>query len=208
MAKGKAIDFKSPEEDGLEFSLICKAGTLDCSASLRIGAPLLFGRLWEQSGCRQVIEQLARRRGFGFSLERAVFVGVLHRLMVSGSDRACEKWLDVEKGRLELQQQRLDDGDVRDLRHEHREEKDMGDVELPSSPQHPGDRAQLPLRSTTGSRRRRRGGAGLSAASKTRQPSPRNTSAAKLRTSGSLSTSTVPATASGMSPTSIADLVG
>jgi Transposase DDE domain len=72
-----------------------KAGTLDCSASLRIGAPLLFARLWEQSGCGQVIEHLARRRGFGFSLERAVFASVLHRLMVSGSDRACEKWLEA-----------------------------------------------------------------------------------------------------------------
>jgi hypothetical protein len=71
------------------------AGTLDDSACRRIGAPLLFGRLWEQSGCRRVIEQLAQRRGFGFSLERAVFVSVLHRLMMSGSDRACEKWLDA-----------------------------------------------------------------------------------------------------------------
>ncbi len=72
-----------------------EAGTLESSASMRIGAALLFGRLWEQSGCRRVIEQLAQRRGFGFSLERAVFVSVLHRLMVSGSDRACEKWLDA-----------------------------------------------------------------------------------------------------------------
>ena len=28
-------------------------------------------------------------RGFGFDVERAVFVAVLHRLMVSGSDRSC-----------------------------------------------------------------------------------------------------------------------
>ena len=71
------------------------AGAVDSCISLRIGAPILFGRLWEQSGCRRVIEQLAQNRGFGFSLERAVFVSVLHRLMVSGSDRACEKWLDA-----------------------------------------------------------------------------------------------------------------
>jgi len=71
------------------------AGALDSSTSLRIGAPMLFGRLWEQSGCRRAIEQLAQKRGFGFSLERAVFVSVLHRLMISGSDRACEKWQDA-----------------------------------------------------------------------------------------------------------------
>ena len=55
----------------------------------------MFGRLWEETGCRALIEDLARRRGFGFSLERAVFATVLHRLMVSGSDRACERWLEA-----------------------------------------------------------------------------------------------------------------
>jgi hypothetical protein len=70
-------------------------GTLDGVATRRIGAPLVFGRLWEETGCRKLIEDLARRRGFGFSIERAVFATVLHRLMVSGSDRACERWLEA-----------------------------------------------------------------------------------------------------------------
>ena len=72
-----------------------ESGTLDACVSLRIGAPLLLGRLWEQAGCRKVLEELAGRRNFGFALERAVFVTVLHRLMMAGSDRACEKWLDA-----------------------------------------------------------------------------------------------------------------
>src|SRR5579859_568850 len=72
-----------------------QAGTLETSAAVRIGAPMIFGRLWEQTGCRKVVEQLAKGRGFGFSLERAVFASVVHRLVVSGSDRACEKWLDA-----------------------------------------------------------------------------------------------------------------
>ena len=72
-----------------------QAGALETSAAVRIGAPMIFGRLWEQTGCRTVIEQLAKGRGYGFSVERAVFASVLHRLMVSGSDRACEKWLDA-----------------------------------------------------------------------------------------------------------------
>jgi len=71
-----------------------QAGTLETSAAVRIGAPMIFGRLWEQTGCHKVIEQLGKGRSFGFSLERAVFASVLHRLVVSGSDRACEKWLD------------------------------------------------------------------------------------------------------------------
>jgi hypothetical protein len=70
-----------------------EAGNPDQLACKRIGAPLLFGRLWEQSGCRAVTEALLAGRGFEFAVERAVFATVLHRIMVSGSDRACEKWL-------------------------------------------------------------------------------------------------------------------
>src|SRR5262249_16875773 len=58
----------------------------------RIGAPLLFERLWQESGCRAVVEDLLAGRRFEFAIERAVFLTVLHRLMVSGSDRACEHW--------------------------------------------------------------------------------------------------------------------
>src|ERR687885_490587 len=70
-----------------------EAGNPDGLACTRIGAPLLFGRLWERTGCRAVIEDLLGGRGFGFAVERAVFATVLHRIMASGSDRACEKWL-------------------------------------------------------------------------------------------------------------------
>src|SRR4051794_26622791 len=69
------------------------AGNPDGLACKRIGAPLLFGRLWEQTGCKAVIEALLTERLFEFPVERAVFTTVLHRLMVSGSDRACEKWM-------------------------------------------------------------------------------------------------------------------
>lgn len=70
-----------------------EAGNPDGLACKRIGAPLLFGRLWKETGCRAVIEELLAARGFEFPVERAVFASVLHRIMVSGSDRACEKWI-------------------------------------------------------------------------------------------------------------------
>jgi len=63
-------------------------------AAHRIGAPLLFGRLWEETGCRAVLEELLDRRQFAFLVERVIFTAVLHRIMVSGSDRACESWLE------------------------------------------------------------------------------------------------------------------
>jgi len=69
------------------------ASELKALGCRRIGAPLLFGRLWQEVGCGAVIEKLLADRAFEFSAERAIFTTVLHRLMVSGSDRACEKWL-------------------------------------------------------------------------------------------------------------------
>src|SRR5260370_4608916 len=59
-------------------------------ASRRIGPALLFERLWEETGCRKVIEELAGARKHGIALERAIFLTVLHRLFVSASDRAAD----------------------------------------------------------------------------------------------------------------------
>jgi hypothetical protein len=59
----------------------------------RIGGPLLFGRLWERLGVDAVLTEVLNGRGFGFDVERAVFVATLHRLFVSGSDRACTDWM-------------------------------------------------------------------------------------------------------------------
>ncbi len=64
-------------------------GDLESTPSRRLGSVLVFERLWEQSGCREVVERLVDGRKFGFSMERAVFFTVLHRLLTSGSDRAA-----------------------------------------------------------------------------------------------------------------------
>ncbi len=70
------------------------AGNPDGLSCKRIGAPLLFGRLWQKIGIAAVLEELLTGRQFEFPVERAVFATVLHRIMVSGSDRACDKWLE------------------------------------------------------------------------------------------------------------------
>jgi hypothetical protein len=62
------------------------------AAVRRIGPALVFERLWAETGCRAVIEDLAAERGFGFALERALFLTVLHRLMGGGSDLAADRW--------------------------------------------------------------------------------------------------------------------
>jgi len=58
----------------------------------RIGPALIFERLWRELGVGDVIRELSAERKFGFDLERAIFLTVLHRLFDPGSDRAAEKW--------------------------------------------------------------------------------------------------------------------
>ncbi len=69
-----------------------KRGTLPPAETIKIGPPLVFGRLWEQLKIKDVLETLLAGRRYEFSVERAIFLTVLHRLMVSGSDRAAEQW--------------------------------------------------------------------------------------------------------------------
>ena len=57
-----------------------------------IGPDLVFGRLWQETGCRDVLRSFLTERNFGFDVERAVYLTVLHRLMVSGSDRHAHDW--------------------------------------------------------------------------------------------------------------------
>lgn len=68
-------------------------GELSSIRNQRIGAVLIFERLWRDSGCQVVINALLQHRQFGFAVERMVFVTVLHRLLVSGSDRSAHQWL-------------------------------------------------------------------------------------------------------------------
>jgi hypothetical protein len=59
---------------------------------LRLGADLVFGRLWQESGIAVVLHSLLKSRRFEFDVERAIYLTVLHRLFASGSDRAAERW--------------------------------------------------------------------------------------------------------------------
>jgi hypothetical protein len=72
-------------------SILDEGGTPQLACK-RIGPPRLFERLWRDTQCGEVLHDLLADREFEFPVERAVFLTVLHRLMVSGSDRACEQW--------------------------------------------------------------------------------------------------------------------
>jgi hypothetical protein len=61
-----------------------------------IGPALIFERLWSEFGIGAVLRDLLGERRFEFALERAVFMTVLHRLFVSGSDRAAERWMQSQ----------------------------------------------------------------------------------------------------------------
>lgn len=67
-----------------------------------IGPAMIFERLWQETGCQQVIGRLLEGRKFEFPVERAIFLTVLHRLFTSGSDRAAEKWKEtIDVGGME-----------------------------------------------------------------------------------------------------------
>src|SRR4051795_3088196 len=96
-------------------------GQLSTITTRRIGPALIFQRLWQQTGCQQVIEQLLEGRRFEFDVERAIFLTVLHRLFASGSDRAADKW---------RQDYRIDGCDSLQLHHLYRAMTWLGE-ELP-----------------------------------------------------------------------------
>ena len=76
-----------------EQALLIISGKSDVSADAKkIGPTLIFERLWKETGIQAAIRKLLIGRKFEFDVERAIFLTVLHRLMVSGSDRSCDRW--------------------------------------------------------------------------------------------------------------------
>jgi len=58
----------------------------------KIGPALIFERLWKELGIDRILRRLLADRRFGFDVERAIFMTVLHRLFTSGSDRSADVW--------------------------------------------------------------------------------------------------------------------
>jgi hypothetical protein len=76
-----------------EKTLLVLSGKIDVEAqALKIGPALIFERLWLELGLAKILGGLLVGRKFTFAVERAIFLTVLHRLCVSGSDRACDQW--------------------------------------------------------------------------------------------------------------------
>jgi len=74
-------------------AMVVSAAHDDPTAAVRrIGPALVFERLWAETGCRAVVEDVSKERKHEFALERAIFLTVLHRLMGGGSDLAADRW--------------------------------------------------------------------------------------------------------------------
>ena len=121
-------------------ALVLTAARDDPTAAVRrIGPALVFERLWIETGCRAVIEDLARTRKPDFALERAIFLTVLHRLMGGGSDLAAVRWRE---------DYRIAGTEALELHHLYRAMAWLGE-ELPENEQH----ARVPLRADHRGRR-------------------------------------------------------
>ncbi len=76
-----------------EKALLILSGKGNVRANARkIGPVLIFERLWEELGIRKAISKVLSGRRFQFDVERAIFLTTLHRLLISGSDRFCNRW--------------------------------------------------------------------------------------------------------------------
>jgi len=76
-----------------EKAMLIFSGKSDLTANARkIGPAIICERLWQELGIKGIIKEILQERKFGFDVERAVFMTVVHRLFASGSDRACDKW--------------------------------------------------------------------------------------------------------------------
>jgi hypothetical protein len=72
-------------------------GSIQAHRSVSIGPTLIFERLWQQRGIDAAIKSVGAGGRKRFSLERAIFLTVLHRLMEPGRDRAAERWKEELK---------------------------------------------------------------------------------------------------------------
>jgi hypothetical protein len=76
-----------------ERTLLVLSGKGDATAhAVKIGPALIFERLWKELGLPVIIWGLLAGRKFEFDVKRTIFLTVLHRLFVSGSDRSCDQW--------------------------------------------------------------------------------------------------------------------
>lgn len=71
------------------------AGQTEAVRLRKIGPDLIFGRLWEETGIAHALGEQLKGRRYEFAVERAIYLTVLHRLFVSGSDRAAEQWREA-----------------------------------------------------------------------------------------------------------------
>ena len=85
---------------GLRFSQ--KLTVLDAHAkgectttdTVRIGAVLLFKKLWQDCSIGLVLKASLQKRRFDFPVERVIFAVVLSRLINPGSDRGTYRWIE------------------------------------------------------------------------------------------------------------------
>ncbi len=68
-------------------------GSLSALGEHTVGPSLVFGRLWEELGLREILEEKLSGRKFSFPVERAVLASTVHRLFESGSDRQGHRFL-------------------------------------------------------------------------------------------------------------------
>lgn len=72
-----------------------RRGALEVESDKVWGPVLVFGRLWEELGLKDLLGEVGRRRKLEFDFERMVFAQVLQRVCEPGSDLRGSKWIET-----------------------------------------------------------------------------------------------------------------
>lgn len=67
-------------------------GSIRALSAVSIGPSLVFERFWHELGIDEILREQLLASRCRFSIERAIFLTVLHRLFDPGSDRSAERW--------------------------------------------------------------------------------------------------------------------
>lgn len=71
-----------------------REGSIRAEWSKSWGPTLIFQRLWEECGFREIIGRFLNERKYSFDVERVVFVLTLNRLLSPGSELATARWIE------------------------------------------------------------------------------------------------------------------
>ena len=81
-----------------KLAVIEKVPDIGSCESYMWGPVVVFERLWQKQGLKEILGRLSQGRRYRFDIERVVFALSLQRIISPGSDLSCTRWLGYLEG--------------------------------------------------------------------------------------------------------------